>query len=137
MCVVVPAPAFLEKAAFRPEELADTLVLAGTLRSGQPAILTTAGLPLSPLGDEVVAGRLAAVAGWLVEAGLVGGLVLTGGDTAAAVCRRLGTSLIELHGEPMPGIAAGALLDGPHAGLPVITKAGAFECDLRLLIENF
>ena len=136
MRVVVPALSFLEEAAFRPEELAD-VALAGTLRSGQPAILTTAGLPLSPLGDEVVAGRLAAVAGWLVEAGLVGGLVLTGGDTAAAVCRRLGASLIELHGEPMPGIAAGALLDGPHAGLPVITKAGAFECDLRLLIENF
>lgn len=135
--VVVPAFSFLEEAAFRPEELDYALALAGTLRSGQPAILTTAGLPLSPLGDEQVAGRLADVTGWLVEAGLVGGLVLTGGDTAAAVCRRLGTSLIELHGEPMPGIAAGALLDGPYAGLPVITKAGAFECDLRLLIENF
>ncbi len=77
------------------------------------------------------------MAGWLVEAGLVGGLVMTGGDTAAAVCRRLGTSLIELHGEPLPGIAAGVLLDGPHAGLPVITKAGAFECDLKMLIEDF
>jgi uncharacterized protein YgbK (DUF1537 family) len=133
--VVVPAPAFLEEAAFKPEEQA--YALAETLRSGQPAILTTAGLPLSPMGDELIAGRLAAVASWLVEAGLVGGLVLTGGDTAAAVCRRLGTSLIELHGEPMPGIAAGALLDGPHAGLPVITKAGAFECDLKMLIEDF
>jgi len=133
--VVVPAPSFLEEAAFRPEELA--YALATTLRRGQPAILTTAGLPLSPLGDEQVAGRLAAVAGWLVEAGLVGGLVMTGGDTAAAVCRRLGTSLIELHGEPMPGIAAGALLDGHHAGLPVITKAGAFECDLKMVIEHF
>ncbi len=135
MRVVTPALSFLEEAVFQPEELAEALAV--TLRDGQPAILTTAGLPPSPLGDELVAGRLAAVAGWLVEAGLVGGLVLTGGDTAAAVCRRLGASLIELYGEPMPGIAAGALLDGPHAGLPVITKAGAFECDLRLLIGNF
>ena len=135
--VVVPGPSFLEEATFRPEELAYALALAGTLRSGQPAILTTAGLPLSPLGDEQVAERLAAVAGWMVEARLVGGLVLTGGDTATAVCRRLGASLIELHGEPLPGIAVGALLDGPHAGLPVITKAGAFECDLKMLIEHF
>jgi uncharacterized protein YgbK (DUF1537 family) len=133
--VVVPGASFLEEAAFQPEELAPTL--AETMRSGQPAILTTAGLPLSPLGEEVVAGRLAAVAGWLVEAGLVGGLVLTGGDTAAAICRRLGASLIELHGEPQPGIAAGALLDGKFPRLPVITKAGAFECDLGLLIEDF
>jgi uncharacterized protein YgbK (DUF1537 family) len=133
--VVAPGPSFLMDAAFQPEELAHAV--AETLRGGQPAILTTAGLPFSPLGDEIVAGRLAGVAGWLVKAGLVGGLVLTGGDTAAAVCRRLGTSLIELHGEPMPGIAAGALLDGNYAGLPVITKAGAFECDLRLLIEDF
>ena len=135
--MVVPAPSFLEEAAFRPEELAYALALAETLRNGQPAILTTANLPLSPLGDEVIAGRLADVAGWLVEAELVGGLVLTGGDTAAAVCRRLGAILIELHGELIPGIAAGALLDGRHAGLPVITKAGAFECNLKMLIEDF
>ena len=133
--VITPGPSFLEQAAFQPEELA--LALAELLRAGQPAILTTVGLPVLPQGDELVAGRLAAVAGWLVEAGLVGGLLLTGGDTAAAVCHRLGASLIELHGEPVPGIASGALLDGTHPGLPVITKAGAFECDLRLLIEDF
>ncbi len=133
--VITPGPSFLERAAFQPEELA--LALAKILRAGQPAILTTVGLPVLPEGDELVAGRLAAVAGWLVDAGLVGGLLLTGGDTAAAVCHRLGASLIGLHGEPVPGIAAGALLDGTHPGLPVITKAGAFECDLRLLIEDF
>ena len=133
--LLVPGASFLEGAAFQPEELGSAL--ADTLRGGQPVILTTAGLPLSPLGEAMVAGRLAAVAGWLVEAGLVGGLLLTGGDTAAAVCRRLGASLIELHGEPQPGIAAGSLLDGSHAGLPVITKAGSFECDLGLLIEEF
>jgi uncharacterized protein YgbK (DUF1537 family) len=134
--VVTPGTSFLEEGTFQPEELA--LALAETLRGGQPAILTTVGLPAAqcPQGDEIVAGRLAAVAGWLVEAGLVGGLVLTGGDIAAAVCHRLGASLIELYGEPIPGIASGALLDGTHPGLPVITKAGAFECDLALLIEN-
>lgn len=133
--VVTPGPSFLEGAPFHTEELASAL--AETLRRGQPAILTTAGLPLSPLGDTVIAGRLAGVASSVVKAGLVGGLLLTGGDTAAAVCQRLGAHLIELTGEPLPGIAAGALLDGPHSGLPVITKAGAFECDLGLLIVDF
>jgi uncharacterized protein YgbK (DUF1537 family) len=135
--VVTPGLSFLEEGNFQPEELA--LALAGILRSGQPAILTTVGLPAAqrPQGDAMVAGRLAAVAGWLVEAGLVGGLVLTGGDTAAAVCHRLGASLIELHGEPVPGIASGSLLDGNHPGLPLITKAGAFECDLASLIADF
>jgi uncharacterized protein YgbK (DUF1537 family) len=133
--VLTPGLSFLEEGSFQPEELA--LALAETLRAGQPAILTTVGLPVLPGADEMVAGRLASVAGWLVEAGLVGGLVLTGGDTAAAVCHRLGASLIELHGEPVPGIASGSLLDGNHPSLPVITKAGAFECDLALLIEDF
>jgi uncharacterized protein YgbK (DUF1537 family) len=132
--VVTPGPSFLEEGPFQPEELA--LALAEILSARQPAILTTVGLPVLPQGDEIVAGRLAAVTGWLVEASLVGGLVLTGGDTAAAVCHRLGASLIELHVEPVPGIATGALLDGTHPGLPVITKAGAFECDLRLLIDD-
>jgi uncharacterized protein YgbK (DUF1537 family) len=133
--VVTPGLSFLESAAFEPQELA--LALAEILRSRQPAILTTVGLPVLPQGDEMVAGRLAAVAAWLVEAGLVGGLVLTGGDTAAAVCHRLGASLIELRGEPVPGIASGSLLDGTHPGLPLITKAGAFECDLAALIADF
>jgi uncharacterized protein YgbK (DUF1537 family) len=135
--VVTPGLPFLEQAAFQPEELASAL--AEILCAGQPAILTTAGLPTAqrPDGDEMVAGRLAAVAGKLVEDGLVGGLLLTGGDTAAAVCHRLGASLIELHGEPVPGIASGSLLDGTHPGLPLITKAGAFECDLASLIADF
>ena len=133
--VVTPGPSFTEEAEDRLEGIATSLALVAALRAGQPVILTTAGLPLSPLGDAVIAGRLAKVASSVVKAGLVGGLLLTGGDTAAAVCQRLGAHLIELTGEPLPGIAAGALLDGPHAGLPVITKAGAFECDLlRLMI---
>ena len=135
ICVVTPGFSFLEEGPFQPEDL--VLTLAPVLSAGQPAILTTAGLPVLSNGDEMVAARLAAVAGKLVEAGLVGGLLLTGGDTAAAVCHRLGASLIELHGEPVPGIASGALLDGHHPGLPLITKAGAFECNLAMLIGDF
>jgi uncharacterized protein YgbK (DUF1537 family) len=52
------------------------------------------------------------------------GLVLTGGDTASAVCARLGARAIEILREVEPGIPLTRLV-GPHA-VPVIVKAGAF-----------
>jgi uncharacterized protein YgbK (DUF1537 family) len=131
--VVRPGLDWLECADFQPGEL--VITLAEPLQRGQAAILTTAGLPDSTLGAVQVATRLAEVAGQLVESGLVGGLVLTGGDTALAVCRRLGASLIGLGGEPVPGVASGVLLDGACSGLPVVTRAGGFECDLAWLIN--
>ena len=61
-----------------------------------------------------------------VQTNQPGGLFLTGGDTAAAVCAALGGRLIQLEGEVEAGVPWGRLLDGPHAGLTVITKAGSF-----------
>jgi uncharacterized protein YgbK (DUF1537 family) len=52
------------------------------------------------------------------------GLVLTGGDTARAVCRHLGIGGIRLLEEMAPGIPLGQLV-GPHP-LYAVTKAGAF-----------
>ena len=52
------------------------------------------------------------------------GLVLTGGDTARAVCRHLGIGGIRLLEETAPGIPLGQLA-GPHP-LYAVTKAGAF-----------
>ena len=54
----------------------------------------------------------------------IGGLVATGGDTARAVVRALGASVLHLHGEVEPGVPYGRMGDGP--GLPVVTKAGGF-----------
>lgn len=53
-----------------------------------------------------------------------GALVLTGGDTAAAVARGLGASGIELLGEVEAGVPVGRLI-GPRP-YPVVTKAGGF-----------
>ncbi len=56
----------------------------------------------------------------------ISGLFLTGGDTAAAVFQSLqatGSVIIE---EMLPGIPMMVLKGGPHGGLKVITKAGAF-----------
>jgi len=69
-------------------------------------------------------GVLAEVVGALSEEGLFDALVLTGGETAVGVARRLGAKGIRLEGEVEPGIPVGTLL-GPSP-YRVITKAGAF-----------
>jgi uncharacterized protein YgbK (DUF1537 family) len=53
-------------------------------------------------------------------------LLLTGGETAVAACRALGASGLAVAGELEPGLALGALWDGPFAGLTIVTKAGGF-----------
>ena len=53
-------------------------------------------------------------------------LVLSGGDTAALVCRTLDVRAIDLKGEIAPGIPCGILVGGPFDGMPVVTKSGGF-----------
>jgi uncharacterized protein YgbK (DUF1537 family) len=93
------------------------------------AVLSTAGLPEFPLGREVVAQRLGAAVAEIARAGVLGRLVLTGGDVATAACAALDAHWLTLCGEAQPGIAIGQLADGPHAGLQVVTKAGGFGGD--------
>lgn len=59
-------------------------------------------------------------------------LVMTGGETAYAVLKRLGDSL-SLHAELLPGIALCVVRGGPWDGLKVITKAGGFGPSRTLL----
>lgn len=56
--------------------------------------------------------------------GLFGSLVLTGGDTAVGVARRLGAEGIEVLGEVEPGVPFGRLVG--EKSHPVVTKAGGF-----------
>ena len=58
-----------------------------------------------------------------------GALVLIGGDTAQGSLRAVGAAGIVLDGEPFIGVPAGAIDGGMLAGIPVITKAGAFGGD--------
>ena len=67
---------------------------------------------------------LAGVVAGLSEEGLFDALVLTGGETAVGVGRRLGAGGIRLEGEVEPGIPVGSLL-GPRP-YRVVTKAGGF-----------
>lgn len=56
----------------------------------------------------------------------IGGLVLTGGDTAVHVLKALGAVNIEIMNEVAPGIPLGVLQGGSCDGMKVVTKAGAF-----------
>ncbi len=63
-----------------------------------------------------------------------GALVLSGGDTAALVCRTLGAHGIVVEDEILPGIPHGILAGGVYDGLAVATKAGGFG-EPRALIQ--
>lgn len=98
--------------------------LRAALGAGGIAVLSAAGLPEGE--PDEVAGLLAAAAHRLANSTEIGGMVLTGGDTARAVAAELGSSAIWLRGEVEPGLPWGLLADGLHAGLRVATKAGGF-----------
>jgi len=55
-----------------------------------------------------------------------GALLLTGGDTALNVLKRLKATALEIRGELLPGVPLGSIAGGPFSGLPVATKAGGF-----------
>ena len=73
-----------------------------------------------------ITGYLGTLASKILRVCNVAGLVLTGGDTAVAVCKALGASGVALLDEIVPGVPSGRLVDGPHAGLMIVTKAGSF-----------
>jgi uncharacterized protein YgbK (DUF1537 family) len=94
---------------------------------GSAGVLTAPAETIaSPGGRAAIVGRLADAARQAIERAPHGTLLLTGGETAYSVCRALGAAGIALAGEVEPGLAIGALLGGPFAGLTVITKAGGF-----------
>jgi D-threonate/D-erythronate kinase len=81
--------------------------------------------PEASTGDpESVVEGLSEVVFRLSEEGLFDALVLTGGETAVRVSKRLGASGILLADELEPGVPVGVLSGSrPY---PVVTKAGAF-----------
>jgi uncharacterized protein YgbK (DUF1537 family) len=108
------------------------------LSSGCGVVMTTAGLQCAGTAQRAIAARLVAVrlgaaVAYTLAHSPVGGLVLTGGDIAAAVCEALGATALWLEGEAQPGIAVGRLADGAFPGLPVATKAGGFGGEDALL----
>jgi uncharacterized protein YgbK (DUF1537 family) len=117
------APATVQSEIARVVEIAQ----AG-LTTEQAVVLTTALNTSANHGRDtlakIFAAALADVTAALSVEGLVEALVLTGGDTAAHIARRLGAEGISLEKELVPGVPIGTLI-GRHP-YRVITKAGAF-----------
>jgi uncharacterized protein YgbK (DUF1537 family) len=61
----------------------------------------------------------------------LGGLVVTGGETARAVLTRAGVSGLRIHGEVEAGVPLSSALG--TIGIPVVTKAGAFGDPMTLI----
>jgi len=101
--------------------LADPRQGLAELRS---AIQTPGGDPATIGGRLVQA--LGEVVGRALEAVAPAALILTGGDTARAVCLSLGATSLEVRWEAAPGIPISLLQGGRWDGLPVVTKAGGF-----------
>jgi uncharacterized protein YgbK (DUF1537 family) len=108
-------------------EVAERLAAHGS------TVLTTVGLAPSSRQGPSVAARLGQIATAPAVRRCVGGLVLTGGDVAAAVCAALGTVTLWLGGEIAPGLPWGTLEGGALPSVPVATKAGSFGNDDALL----
>jgi len=64
-------------------------------------------------------------------------LFMTGGDTAALVCRALGIQSLQLQNEFEPGLPRGIAVGGPFGGSTVILKSGGFgEADVLCRIAR-
>ncbi|MEM7031579.1 MAG: four-carbon acid sugar kinase family protein [Chloroflexota bacterium] len=99
------------------------------LRQEKQVVISTSGLPKQGLDGQTIASQLGEMVQTILAATPIGGLILTGGDIAMAVCTALQSTAICLDTEIEPGIPSGTLNDGPYAGLPLVTKAGGFGTD--------
>jgi uncharacterized protein YgbK (DUF1537 family) len=95
------------------------------LAAGQRVAVTSAFSPPASGRVQDVAAALAEVAGLILARHEVGGLFLAGGDTAEAVCARLGVTAIRVVGEIQAGIPAGEITFGAKR-VRLVTKAGGF-----------
>jgi D-threonate/D-erythronate kinase len=114
----------------------DQEALTHTLASGRSAVIWTHPDDLRLISRRAGQRALRSLAGILPEllsTTPVNGLIIVGGETARTVFRALRTSGLVLAGEVARGMPYGRLLDGPFAGLPVITKAGGFGGDTMLV----
>lgn len=107
--------------------------LVSHLTEGRSAVLTTAGLEPSPHGSASVVTRLADIVQAAATQTRLGGVVLTGGDVAAAVLAQLGATSIELGGEIRPALPWGTVTLANGTTLRLATKAGSFGTEDALL----
>jgi len=124
----------VEHVEFAPE-LIDTGIserCVRRLQNGVDVVLTLLWPPdlridtVAPSQQHQLARGLAGVVRSVLWQTNVATLVLSGGDTAYAVCKTLGVSAIVLDGEILPGLPIGHGLTADGKVVMLITKAGGF-----------
>lgn len=120
----------------------ETVVLALADPRGAPIDLAPAmdRSHLDPLtATERLMGALALASSRAIEQVPPAALILTGGDTARAVCASLGIHALEIIREAAPGVPICRLQGGPWDGLIVATKAGGFGdvATLATVVDTF
>lgn len=106
-----------------------SVVLSSGYRSDAVQRAKEAGIKLGMSGVEVsdaVARLLGLMGSAIIRQQELAGVVLTGGDTAVAVCQQLGVTGIRVMEEVAPGIPLGEMITAQGKKLRVVTKAGAF-----------
>jgi uncharacterized protein YgbK (DUF1537 family) len=99
-----------------------TQTLDAALASGSDVVVTIAGEKINfQDGPQLAAALADLIAPCLPQ---VGGLIVTGGETARAILDRAGISGLRMQGEIEPGAPLG--VSTGDIAIPVITKAGAF-----------
>lgn len=104
-----------------------------TVPTGDLVVLSNASLPYLEGSEQQIAGDLAQIAGRIIRAHGIEGIVLTGGAIALAVCQELGAGALEIGHQALPGVPLGRILDGESRGMWVVTKAGGFGDRLALV----
>jgi uncharacterized protein YgbK (DUF1537 family) len=122
------------------------LILAGSrhpatrrqVEAAREAGLTVLAAPETPQGDPGAAVQaLAAQARARLDAERFDVVLVTGGETLAALYRALGAERLDLEGAPRPGLALGRLRVPGREPVCVVTKAGGFgEPDLLVALAR-
>lgn len=137
-CIVVEIDATLalNNPANAGQVALDAVAVTPTLLSVAQTIVVTssgvsAGSQTSAVATVRVADAIACAVETLQDIFPFDGFVLTGGDTAAHIARRLGVTAIQLDREFSPGVAVGTFTGAICAR--VLTKAGGFGNDATLV----
>ena len=111
--------------------LGDSLAEVTEVLSDRQVILIR--IPIHRVSDEQLQNDLSKLQALFLKRH-VGGVVVSGGDTATAVSQSLKVSSIHLENEVLPGIPRGHFRGGIADGIAVATKAGGFG-DVHALCE--
>jgi D-threonate/D-erythronate kinase len=105
----------------------DVSGLIAVLESGRPGVIFTSDeVATAPGARGETAARLARLSMRVLARTRPDLVAVTGGETAIALLRALGSRQIDLAGAPASGLALGDAIVGGASVLPLLTKAGGF-----------